>query len=160
MHVGGGRDTLEISALGKVKVHMSSAKQPPLNPSWLRRHLRETYGRRTMVLVKQYFRCMSDLAMYTNNAALLLRCRAMRIVPPEYRVRSRDTTCTRQVARILDECSYRLMLADLDYNLVRKLQVYAFLEPLLNKLEEIMYPEDLSHMVVLAEAMYGDVFGD
>ncbi|XP_077562797.1 uncharacterized protein LOC144178663 [Haemaphysalis longicornis] len=155
----GAGDTLESSMLDKTELNDSSAKQPPhVSPSSLKRHLRKTYGRRPMELVNRYFRSMFDLASYANNAAFLMRCRAMRIVPRAYRVDCRDIKNTRHVVRILDECSYRLMLADLDYNRLRKVQVSRLLERLHEKLEKIMSPEDLSSVVVLAKAKYENIF--
>ncbi|KAH7946407.1 hypothetical protein HPB49_024547 [Dermacentor silvarum] len=155
-------DTLETSALDKTEMsETSSAKQQQQShssPSSLKRHLRKTYGRRPMELVNRYFRSMFDLASYANNAAFLMRCRAMRVVPRVYRVECRDIKNTRHVVRILDECSYRLMLADLDYNRLRKVQVSRLLERLHEKLEKIMSPDDLRNVVLLAKGKYENVF--
>uniref|UniRef100_G3MMN1 Uncharacterized protein n=1 Tax=Amblyomma maculatum TaxID=34609 RepID=G3MMN1_AMBMU len=150
-------DTMETSALGKDD-KMSDTSANKQSPSSLKRHLRKTYGRRPMELVNRYFRSMFDLASYANNAAFLMRCRAMRVVPRVYRVDCRDIKNTRHVVRILDECSYRLMLADLDYNRLRKVQVSRLLERLHEKLEKIMSPDDLRNVVVLAKARYENVF--
>ncbi|KAH6931584.1 hypothetical protein HPB50_025473 [Hyalomma asiaticum] len=153
-------DTLETSALDKTEMSdTSSAKQQShSSPSSLKRHLRKTYGRRPMELVNRYFRSMFDLASFANNAAFLMRCRAMRVVPRAYRVECRDIKNTRHVVRILDECSYRLMLADLDYNRLRKVQVSRLLERLHEKLEKIMSPDDLRNVVLLAKGKYENVF--
>ncbi|XP_077557123.1 uncharacterized protein LOC144171925 [Haemaphysalis longicornis] len=154
-------DTTEASMVDKTELHESSVMQRQktrMSPSSLKRRLRTTYGRRTMVLVDRYFRSMSDLATYTSNAAFLVRCRAMGVVPREYRVECRDIKYTRHVVRILDECSYRLMLAHLDYNRLRKAQVSRLQERLREKLEKVMSPQDLSSVVVLAEAKHGNIF--
>uniref|UniRef100_A0A1E1WZW5 Putative reverse transcriptase n=1 Tax=Amblyomma aureolatum TaxID=187763 RepID=A0A1E1WZW5_9ACAR len=151
-------DTMETSALGKDDKMSDTSANKQQSPSSLKRHLRKTYGRRPMELVNRYFRSMFDLASYANNAAFLMRCRAMRVVPRVYRVECRDIKNTRHVVRILDECSYRLMLADLDYNRLRKVQVSRLLERLHEKLEKIMSAEDLRNVVVLAKARYENIF--
>ncbi|XP_075748063.1 uncharacterized protein LOC142813982 [Rhipicephalus microplus] len=157
-------DTLETSALDKTEMSETSSnkqqpqQQPHASPSSLKRHLRKTYGRRPMEMVNRYFRSMFDLASYANNAAFLMRCRAMRVVPRAYRVECRGIKNTRHVMRVLDECSYRLMLADLDYNRLRKVQVSRLLERLHEKLEKIMSPEDLRNVVLLAKGKYENVF--
>lgn len=156
-------DTLETSALDKTDMSETSAnkqqqQQSHSSPSSLKRHLRKTYGRRPMEMVNRYFRSMFDLASYANNAAFLMRCRAMRVVPRVYRVDCRDIKNTRHVVRILDECSYRLMLADLDYNRLRKVQVSRLLERLHEKLEKIMSSDDLRNVVLLAKGKYENVF--
>ncbi|KAH9361810.1 hypothetical protein HPB48_003781 [Haemaphysalis longicornis] len=153
-------DTRATSMLDKTGLNGSPVKKPPppyLSRSTLKRHLRRTYGRRPMELVKRYFRSMFDLADYASYAAFLLRCRDMRIVPRCYRVECPDIKYTRHVLRILDECSYRLMLADLDYHRLRKLQLSSFLERVHERLEKIVSPEDLNAMVVLAKAKYNDI---
>lgn len=151
-------DTMEMNALEKNDMSESSGSKQHVSPSSLKRHLRKTYGRRPMELVNRYFRSMFDLAAYANNAAFLMRCRAMRVVPKAYRVDCQEIKNTRHVVRILDECSYRLMLADLDYNRLRKVQVSRLLERLHEKLEKIMSPEDLSSVVVLSKAKYENIF--
>lgn len=152
-------DTLESSVLDKHKMSESSGShKQQVSPSSLKRRLRKTYGRRPMELVNRYFRSMFDLAEYANNAAFLMRCRAMRIVPKAYRVDCREIKNTRHVVRILDECSYRLMLADLDYNRLRKVQVTRLLERLHEKLEKIMSAEDLSSVVDLSKGKYENIF--
>lgn len=151
-------DTMETSALGKDDRMSETSANQQQSPSSLKRHLRKTYGRRPMELVNRYFRSMFDLASYANNSAFLMRCRAMRVVPRVYRVECRDIKNTRHVLRILDECSYRLMLADLDYNRLRKVQVSRLLERLHEKLEKIMSPEDLRNVVILAKARYENIF--
>lgn len=152
-------DTMESSVLDQRNTSESSGSQKQhVSPSSLKRHLRKTYGRRPMELVNRYFRSMFDLAAYANNAAFLMRCRAMRIVPKAYRVDCGEIKNTRHVVRILDECSYRLMLADLDYNRLRKVQVTRLLERLHDKLEKIMSAEDLNSVVVLSKGKYETTF--
>ncbi|XP_064469402.1 uncharacterized protein LOC135384110 [Ornithodoros turicata] len=152
-------DTLETSTnLDKSVGDMSETASKHVSPSSLKRHLRKTYGRRPMELVNRYFRSMFDLAAYANNSAFLMRCRAMRVVPKVYRVDCRDIKNTRHVIRILDECSYRLMLADLDYNRLRKVQVTRLLERLHEKLEKIMSAEDLRNVVLLSKTKYEHIF--
>ncbi|EEC00726.1 reverse transcriptase, putative [Ixodes scapularis] len=153
-------DTLETSTLDKHDMSESSGSNSKqhVSPSSLKRYLRKTYGRRPMELVNRYFRSMFDLASYANNAAFLMRCRAMRVVPRAYRVDCREIKNSRHVVRILDECSYRLMLADLDYNRLRKVQVTRLLERLHEKLEKIMSAEDLSSVVVLSKGKYESIF--
>ncbi|XP_077547766.1 uncharacterized protein LOC144160012 [Haemaphysalis longicornis] len=153
-------DSRATTMLDKKGLNGSPVKKPPppyLSRSTLKRHLRRTYGRRPMELVKRYFRSMFDLADYASYAAFLLRCRDMRIVPRCYRVECPGIKYTRHVLRILDECSYRLMLADLDYHRLRKLQLSSFLERVHERLEKIVSPEDLNALVVLAKAKYDDI---
>lgn len=154
-------DTLEAAMVDKKELHDSSEqqlKQLHLRPSTLKWHLRMIYGRRLMVQVTRYFRSMSDLATYTSKVAFLGRCRAFGIVPREYRVECHDIKYTTHVTRILDEFSYRLMIADLDYHRMRKAQVSRVLERLHEKLEEVVSPEDLDSVVDLAEAKYENIF--
>ncbi|KAK8768410.1 uncharacterized protein LOC144135124 [Amblyomma americanum] len=151
-------DTVGTSTLGKDDNMSEASANKQQSPSSLKRHLRKTYGRRPMELVSRYFRSMFDLALYANNAAFLMRCRAMRVVPRTYRVECRDINNTRHVVRILDECSYRLMLADLDYNRLRKVQVSRLIERLHEKLQKIISPEDLRKVVVMAKARYENIF--
>ncbi|XP_077548050.1 uncharacterized protein LOC144160737 [Haemaphysalis longicornis] len=152
-------DTHEMTMLDKTQLNGSLTKQPQqLSRSSLKRHLLKTYGLRPLDLVNRYFRSMFDVAVYASNAAFLMRCEAMRIVPREYRVDCRDIKYTHHVARILDECSFRLMLADLDYNQLRKLQKSRVLERLREKLEKVMSTEDLSSVVLMAEAKYETIF--
>ncbi|XP_077557124.1 uncharacterized protein LOC144171941 [Haemaphysalis longicornis] len=154
-------DTLETSKRVKTEPNSSSAKQPqqpPLNLSSLKGDLRLTYGGRAAGLVDRYFRSMLDLAVFSSNATFLVRCRALGVVPREYRVDCRDIKYTHHVVRILDECSFRLMLADLDYNRLRRAQVSRLLERLHKDLGKVMSPEDLRRMVVLGEAKYKNIF--
>ncbi|XP_077547956.1 uncharacterized protein LOC144160574 [Haemaphysalis longicornis] len=154
-------DSPETSKRDNTEPSGSSAKlpqEPHLSRTSLKRHLRKTYGQRLLERVKRYFRCMLDHAAYASNAVFLMRCRAMRILPRDYRVECRDIKNTNHVVRILDECSYRLMLADLHYNKLRKAQVSSLMDRLLKKLEKNLSPEDLSSVVGLAKAKYENVF--
>ncbi|XP_050051664.1 uncharacterized protein [Dermacentor andersoni] len=156
---GGCGDTLEPIETSKTEgSDISVDSQQQLSPSSLKRHLRKAYGRRPMELVSRYFRAIFDLAAYANKAAFLARCRATRVVPPDYRVECRDIKNTRHIVRILDKCSYKLMLADLDYNRMRKVQVSRLLELLHEKLEKALSPEDLHNVLALSKAKYEKIF--
>ncbi|XP_077548047.1 uncharacterized protein LOC144160728 [Haemaphysalis longicornis] len=155
-------DILDTSIVDEAEVDGSSAEQSPqphLSPASLTRHLCNIYGRRPMRLVNRYFRFMFNLAVFSSNVTYLTRCRTLRVVPREYRAECPDIKNTHRVARILDDCSYQLMVADLKYNRKRKLQVSRFVERLLEKLEEVMSPEDLGSVVALASSKYKDVLG-
>ncbi|XP_075535737.1 uncharacterized protein LOC142571345 [Dermacentor variabilis] len=156
---GGCGDTLDAVETSKTEgSDISVDSQQQLSPSSLKRHLRKAYGRRPMELVSRYFRAIFDLAAYANKAAFLARCRATRVVPPDYRVECRDIKNTRHIVRILDKCSYKLMLADLDYNRMRKVQVSRLLELLHEKLEKALTPEDLRNVLALSKAKYEKIF--
>ncbi|XP_077544513.1 uncharacterized protein LOC144156653 [Haemaphysalis longicornis] len=129
-----------------------------VNAATLDRQLRKTGDRRSMQLVNSYCRLMWDLATHSNNAAFLMRCRAMRIVPRPYRIECDAIKNTRHVDRILDECSYRLMLSDLNYNRLRKVQVYRLLERLNCQLKAILPPEELRSVEVMAKAIHDNIF--
>ncbi|KAH9360481.1 hypothetical protein HPB48_009656 [Haemaphysalis longicornis] len=144
--------------LDETEPNDSSAEPPektPLSASTLNWQQRKIYGRRSTELVKSYFRCMYELATHAN---FLMRCRAMRMVRRPYRVECDAIKNTRHVDRILDECSYRLMLADLDYNRLRKVQVSGLLERLHEQMKIIMSQEDLSSVVVMAKTKYENMF--
>ncbi|KAH9360555.1 uncharacterized protein LOC144167232 [Haemaphysalis longicornis] len=132
--------------------------KPLVNASTLDRRLRKTGGRCSKELVNIYCRSMWDLATHANNAAFLIRCRAIRIVPRPYRVECDAIKNTRHVDRILDECSYRLMLADLDYNRLRKVQLSRLLERLHEQLKAILPLEELSSVEVMAKTIYENIF--
>ncbi|XP_077543385.1 uncharacterized protein LOC144155666 [Haemaphysalis longicornis] len=151
-------DTLDTGMLDETERKELSAEQSGKTASTLNRPLPKTSGRRSTELVNIYCRSMWDLATHANNAALLMRCRAMRIVPRRYRVKCDAIKNTRQVDRILDECSYRLMLADLDYSRLRKTQLSRFLERLHEQLKAILPTEELNSVVVMAEAIYENIF--
>ncbi|KAL1424745.1 hypothetical protein MTO96_019890 [Rhipicephalus appendiculatus] len=157
---GGGGDAVEqIDSSPKTDGSESSVEShQPLTPSSLKRHLRKTYGRRPMELVSRYFRAIFDLSAYANKAAFLARCRAMRVVPTDYRVDCPDIKNTRNVVRILDKCSYKLMLADLDYNRMRKVQVSRLLELLHQKLAKALSHDDLHSVLALSKAKYENIF--
>ncbi|XP_077559198.1 uncharacterized protein LOC144174390 [Haemaphysalis longicornis] len=151
-------DTLDTGMLDETEPNDSSAEPPektPVSASTLSWQQRKIYGRRSTELVKSYFRCMYELATHAN---FLMRCRAMRMVRRPYRVECDAIKNTRHVDRILDECSYRLMLADLDYNRLRKVQVPGLLERLHEQMKIIMSQEDLSSVVVMAKAKYENMF--
>ncbi|XP_077504900.1 uncharacterized protein LOC144114804 [Amblyomma americanum] len=130
----------------------------PSSPTSLKRHLRKAYGRRPMELVSRYFRSLHDLATFANNETFLSRCRDLQMVPPAYRVECRGIKNTQHVIRILDKCSYRLMLADLEYNKVRKVQVSRLLEIQHEKLKMIMTEEDLHYILMMSKEKYENVF--
>ncbi|KAH7977369.1 hypothetical protein HPB49_001095 [Dermacentor silvarum] len=157
---GGCGDTLEQQAeLSKAESSDASVdSQQALSPTSLKRHLRKAYGRRPMELVSRYFRAIFDLAAFANKAAFLARCRATRVVPPDYRVECREIKNTRHIVRILDKCSYKLMLADLEYNRMRKVQVSRLLELLHQKLEKVLTAEDLENVLSLSKAKYENIF--
>ncbi|KAH6932046.1 hypothetical protein HPB50_002598 [Hyalomma asiaticum] len=93
----------------------------PLTPSSPERHPRKAYGRRAMELVEpvrpSYHR---SLAVYGNKVVYLARCRSIRIVPAVCLAEFFQIRDPRHVVRILDMCSHKLMLTDLDYNRMRK----------------------------------------
>ncbi|XP_077544512.1 uncharacterized protein LOC144156637 [Haemaphysalis longicornis] len=136
-------------------------EQPEKHPEksvTLDRQLRKTGGRRSRELVNIYCHFNWDLATHANNAAFLMRCRAMSMVPRPYRVQCDAIKNTRHVDGILDECSYRLMLADLEYNRLRKTQLSRLLERLHGQLKAILPPEELRSVEVMAEAIYENIF--
>lgn len=156
---GGGGDAVEQIDSPKTDGSETSVESlQPLTPSSLKRHLRKAYGRRPMELVSRYFRAIFDLSAYANKAAFLARCRAMRVVPADYRVECPDIKNTRHVIRILDKCSYKLMLADLDYNRMRKVQVSRLLELLHQKLAKVLSHEDLHSVLALSKTKYENIF--
>lgn len=154
-------DTLDMGMLDEKEPKELPAEQlekPRMTASTLNRPLRKVSGHRSTELVNIYCRSMWDLATHTNNAAFLMRCRAMRIVPWPYRVECVSIKNTYHVDRILNGCSYRLLLADLDYSRLRKKQLSRLLQRLHKQLKAILPPEELSCVVVMAEAIYENVF--
>ncbi|KAH6948801.1 hypothetical protein HPB50_026384 [Hyalomma asiaticum] len=130
----------------------------PLMPSSLKSQILRDYGRRPVKLVTRYFRGVLDFSAHANKAVFLDRCRSKTVVPAEYRVECPAIKNTSNVVRILDMCSYKLMLADLDYNRIRKAQVSRKLELLHEKLEKVLTSEDLQNVLALCEKKYDNVF--
>ncbi|KAH8034481.1 hypothetical protein HPB51_024736 [Rhipicephalus microplus] len=156
---GGGGDV--VAQLYDIKMDGSESPidfRQVLALSHLKRHLRKTYGRRPMELVSRYFRAVFDYSTYTTKLAFLRRCRSMRVVPEEYRVVCHEIKNTRRIIQILDKCSYKLMLADLDYNQMRKTQVARLLELLHKKIEKALSHDDLQSMLNLSKIKYVQAF--
>ncbi|KAH6946933.1 hypothetical protein HPB50_016179 [Hyalomma asiaticum] len=130
----------------------------PFTLSLLKRELRKDYGRRAVELVCRYFRAIYNLSAYANKIAFLKRCRFMGVVPVEYRVECPDIKNTRNVVRILDTCSYKLMLADLKYSRMRKVQVSRLLELLHERLASLLSSKDLQKVLAFFKAKYESIF--
>ncbi|KAH9360662.1 hypothetical protein HPB48_004794 [Haemaphysalis longicornis] len=157
-------DALEASLIDNVELNDSSDEQPPevhTGLSSLKQCLRVTYGRHAMPPLGRYFRSVFELAKCSSNLAFLERCRAMCVVPRHYRAQCRrGIKYTRRVGRILDETSYRLMLADLQYSRLRKEDLRRFLVVLKEQLENNLSLRDLSHVADLGEAKYAKIFDE
>ncbi|KAH8034469.1 hypothetical protein MRX96_003284 [Rhipicephalus microplus] len=151
-------DTLETSALSKAEVVATPAQTSLPGLKSLKRHLRKTYGDRSSEMVSRYFRSMLDLASYDNHTTFLMRCRTKQVVPHAYRIYCNNVKSTKQVVRILDEYTHKLMLSDLTYNRLRKVQVSTLIARLYEKLEKILSPDDFKSVVLLAKGKYESVF--
>ncbi|XP_077541151.1 uncharacterized protein LOC144153372 [Haemaphysalis longicornis] len=105
--------------------------------------------------------CMGVTAPHLAGLAgsfMALYDHAKDIVPRDYRVQCRGIKYTRHIGRILDECSYRIMLADLDYSRVLHVLLRRSLVDLNGKLANILFPKDMSRMAYLAKAKYAKTF--
>ncbi|KAH6948804.1 hypothetical protein HPB50_026387 [Hyalomma asiaticum] len=157
--VKGCGDALEVSDVLEADGSDSSSVDSlePLIPSSLERQILRDYGRRPVEIVICYFRGVLDFSAYANKAAFLGRCRSKRVVPVQYRVECPDIKNTHNIVRILDICSYKLMVADLDYNRIRKGQVSRKLEMLHENLANVLSAQDLHNVLALCKEKYNSV---
>lgn len=156
---GGGDASEDLDALkgdGGDSSRVDSLES--LVPSSLKRQLLRHYGRRPVEIVSWYLRTTLDLSAYANKVAFLDRCRSKSVVPAEYRVECPDIKKNGNVVRLLDKCSYKLMLVDLDYNRLGKAQVSAQLQLLHKKLATVLHSEDLQKVLALCKDKYEKVF--
>ncbi|KAH6946931.1 hypothetical protein HPB50_016177 [Hyalomma asiaticum] len=130
----------------------------PMTVSSLKCQVFMEYGPHPKKLVSSFFRAIFNLSAYANKAAFLDRCRCKGVVPTKYRVKCPDIKNTGNVVQILDKCSYKLMLADLDYSRRRKAQVRRQLELLHEKLAKVLSSKDLQNVLAFSKAKYEKVF--
>ncbi|KAH6944479.1 hypothetical protein HPB50_003363 [Hyalomma asiaticum] len=155
-----GGDASEV--LDGLKAHGNDSSSvdstEPLTLFSLKRKLRKDYGRRVMEPLSRYFRAIYDLSAFANKVTFLDQCRIMNVVPPEYRVQCPDINNTRTVVRLLGICSYKLLLADLEYSWARKDQVAHLLELLYEELAGVLSSEDLHDVLAVSKVKYENVF--
>ncbi|KAH6946934.1 hypothetical protein HPB50_016180 [Hyalomma asiaticum] len=132
----------------------------PLTPTLVKRQVREDYGRRAMELVSRYLRVISDFSAHASKVDFLNHCRIIGVVPVEYRVHCPDIYSTRRVLRLLGICSFKLMLADLDYHGMRKVQLLRLLERLRESLASLLSSKDLQKVLALSKAKYESTVED
>ncbi|KAH9372850.1 hypothetical protein HPB48_009884 [Haemaphysalis longicornis] len=101
---------------------------------------------------------MVEIAEWSSNLIFLARCLALEMIPRDSRVECRVRKCTRHIVRILNECSYRLILHYQDYSRLRKEKLRRSLLDLHEKLENILSMRDLNRVGDLAEVKYAKLF--
>ncbi|KAH6945529.1 hypothetical protein HPB50_008875 [Hyalomma asiaticum] len=156
----GGGDASDV--LDGLKAHGSGSSSvdstEPLTLFSLKRKLRKDYGARVMEPLSRYLRAIYDLSAYANKVTFLDQCRIMNVVPVEYRVQCPDINNTRNVVRLLGICSYKLLLADLEYSRTRKEQVAHLLELLYEELAGVLSSEDLHDVLAVSKVKYENVY--
>ncbi|XP_022699589.1 knob-associated histidine-rich protein-like isoform X2 [Varroa jacobsoni] len=108
--------------------------------------VKSKYLPKTANLMVRYNKLGSQFADFSNNVAFLTRCANMMMVPKSHRVYNDHVRNTRAVVRLLDQCSYRVMIADLEHNRRRKYQVMKNRERIEIRLKDIMSPEDFEEV--------------
>ncbi|XP_003744139.1 uncharacterized protein LOC100905288 [Galendromus occidentalis] len=112
----------------------------------LRERIKQKYQAKTVNLLVRYNKLGSQFADFSNNVAFLSRCANMSMIPKLHRVYNHEVRNTRVVVRILDQCSYKILMADLDHNRRRKYQVRKNRESVEHRLREIMSEEDFDEI--------------
>jgi len=101
---------------------------------------------KTLDLVKKYSDNRLSLAEYSNSIKYLTRCRQLGVIPSEYWQDTDQMKKTKNIQALLDEFSFRLMMADLDYNKRRRDQVSKHLQQLKPKLRDEISEEQMHRL--------------
>ncbi|OQR79545.1 hypothetical protein BIW11_05664 [Tropilaelaps mercedesae] len=112
----------------------------------LREWVKSKYQPKAVNLMVRYNKLGAQFAEFSNNVAFLGRCANMMVVPKTHRVYNDHVRNTRAVVRLLDQCSYQVMIADLEHNHRRKVQVKKNRERIESRLAEMMSPEDFEEV--------------
>jgi len=116
------------------------------------------HDRRVLYHVSKYIKNRLSLAEYANNVSFLSRCRNLKIIPEEYWQLNAQVRNTKAISDLLDECSYRLMMTNLEYNDLRKMQVSKWLRGARQKLVETLSEVEMSVFNTVLNNEYEGIF--
>ncbi|KAH6932881.1 hypothetical protein HPB50_010489 [Hyalomma asiaticum] len=126
---GCGHDVLDVldSPKSDATSHGSDSSVhslQPLTPSSSQRQPRKVYGRRPMEIVQPVLPShLRSPGVYGSKMVHPARCHSKRVVLVVRLAELSQMRDPGHVVRILDICSHKLMLTDLDYNRMRKAQL-------------------------------------
>lgn len=124
----------------------------------MRKHMRNQYNDKTMLVANRYIEEMERSAEIVNNINYLRRCRDLGIIPREYWMNNASIRNTREVLRMLDECSYRLMCHDQHYHMLRRGQLTKQLTRTEQQLEKMLTLQDYQRFCAVVKTHRNDIF--
>ncbi|OQR77935.1 hypothetical protein BIW11_06741 [Tropilaelaps mercedesae] len=141
---------------GRGQMHAGNQNLPSLKN--LRKQLRSRCDAKTMLVVTRYIEEMELSAEVVNNINYLRRCRDLCIIPREYWMINASIRNTREVLRMLDECSYRLMCHDQQYHMLRRAQLTKQLSRTEEQLEKLLSLQDHQRLCAVVRGHRSDLF--
>ncbi|XP_003744178.1 uncharacterized protein LOC100898609 [Galendromus occidentalis] len=120
----------------------------------LRHRLVEELGREGLNPFNNYLKNQVELAKFKVTSEFLIRCRALSILPVQYRLSNSQVQNTLYMRRLLEGFSYQLMKAELRYSQKRCSQIERLLSGRYDSLKEIYDESLLKEIVSLVDSVH------